>query len=98
VTMQGQTEKGEFDFTEDNGTMTGTISGENITSGHNELESIVVDGNNVSFTYDMEANGYLMEFSFDLKVDGDSFEGKVTTNIADVGPFEITGKRISKPQ
>ena len=98
VTMQGQTEKGEFDFTEDNGVLTGTISGDNITSGHNELESIVVEGNNVSFTYDMEANGYLMEFSFDLKVDGDSFEGKVTTNIADVGPFEITGKRISKPQ
>ena len=95
--MQGQTEKGEFDFSEDNGKMTGTISGDNITSGNNELERIVVDGNTVSFTYDMDDNGFSISFSFDLKIDGDTFEGTVTTNIADVGPFTISGKRISKP-
>jgi imidazolonepropionase-like amidohydrolase len=98
VEFEGQTEKGEFDFADHQGEITGTISGENITSGHNELENIVLEGNQVSFTYDMDMGGQMIEFSFDLKLDGDTFDGKVNMNLADTGSFPITGKRISKPQ
>lgn len=75
--------------------MTGTIKGENITSGNDRLEEIVIDENNVSFTFDFDMGGQMIELEFDLKINGESFEGTVT--LGEFGSFPITGTRTAKP-
>ena len=97
VEIPEQNEKGEFDFKSENGVITGTITGDNFTNGHIELEHIVVEGNIVSFTFDMDAGGQMIEVEFDLKLDGDTFEGTVNIEAGGMGSFPINGKRISKP-
>jgi hypothetical protein len=97
VDMPDEKENGEFDFTDSQGSMTGTITSENITTGNNELENIVIEGNTASFTFDMDMGGQMVEITFDIKIDGETFEGTVSMNVAEMGSFPITGKRISKP-
>jgi len=96
VDIPDQREKGEFDFIDNDGVLTGTIHGQNI-SGNATLEDIVLEGNEVSFTFDMEAGGQMIEVEFDLKLDGETFEGTVNISANGMGSFPITGKRISKP-
>jgi hypothetical protein len=45
----------------------------------------------------MDAGGQLIELEFDLKLDGDTFEGTVTIGVDGIGSYPISGKRISKP-
>ena len=87
--------EGKFEFTNDGGELKGTITGEEITSGNKELEGIVLDGNAVSFTFDLDMGGQIMALEFDLKLDGESLEGTVT--VGEFGTFPITGQRVSKP-
>jgi len=96
VDIPDQREKGEFDFKDSDGILTGTIHGHNIT-GNTALEDIVLEGNDVSFTFDMEAGGQMIELEFDLKLDGETFEGTVNIGVTGMGTFPISGKRISKP-
>lgn len=96
VDIPDQREKGEFDFIDNDGILTGTIHGQNI-NGNTTLDDIVLDGNDVSFTFDMEAGGQMIEVEFDLKLDGETFEGTVNIAVNGMGSFPITGKRISKP-
>jgi imidazolonepropionase-like amidohydrolase len=87
--------EGKFEFTNDGGEIKGTITGEDITSGNQELEGIVLDGNAVSFTFDFDMGGQIMALEFDLKLDGESLEGTVA--VGEFGTFPVTGQRTSKP-
>ncbi len=90
-----QKREGTFEFTDDAGELTGTMTGEDITSGNDELEGIVIDGTTVSFTFDFDMGGQLVQLEFDLTLNGETFEGRVT--VGDFGSFPITGTRTSKP-
>ena len=60
-------------------------------------EGIEVDGNNVTFTFGVDADGARITVENDLTFDASSFEG--TVSIADFGSFEITGeKNESSPE
>ncbi|MEO6130525.1 MAG: amidohydrolase family protein [Saprospiraceae bacterium] len=87
--------EGTLEFVEKDGILSGTITSADITSGNKDLESIVLDGNSVAFTFDFEIGGQLVVLEFDLKLNDESFDGNVS--IADMGSFNITGQRISKP-
>ncbi len=88
--------EGTLEFTDKDGTITGTIKSNEITSGNNELESIVLDGNTVSFTFDYDLGGQMVVLEFNLKLKGESFDGSV--NVGETGSFTVTGQRISKPK
>lgn len=90
-----QKREGIFEFTDGDGTLSGTMTGEDITTGNDELEDIVIDGQHVSFVFDFDMGGQMVALEFDLTLDGDSFEGTVT--VGSFGSFPITGQRISKP-
>lgn len=96
IDIPDQKKEGTMEFTEKDGSLTGTIHSSDITSGNNELESIVLDGDAAAFTFDLEIEGQLMVIEFNVKLKGESFDGSVT--IADVGSFSISGQRISKPK
>ncbi len=91
-----QRREGTMEFTEENGEIKGTIKGSDFTSGNNEIDEIVLDGNSVSFTFDFDVGGQMMTLEFDLTLKGESFDGDVTAG--EFGTFPITGQRISKPE
>jgi len=86
---------GTFVFTDDVGELTGTMSSDDITTGIDQLEDIVIDDNKVSFTFDFEMGGQLVDLDFDLKLNGETFEG--TVSVGEFGSFSITGARTAKP-
>ena len=95
IEVPDQKREGNFEFTADGDELKGTMTGEDITSGNNELEGIVLDGTSVSFTFDFDIGGQMMTLEFDLKLDGESFSGTVT--VGEFGTFPISGQRTSKP-
>ncbi|MBL4819860.1 MAG: hypothetical protein JKY98_02560 [Gammaproteobacteria bacterium] len=58
--------------------------------GEAELSGIMVDGNNVTFTADIDAQGQQLSLAFTGMVDGDSISGEFGS---DFGAFEVTGTR-----
>ncbi|HZV70101.1 MAG TPA: amidohydrolase family protein [Saprospiraceae bacterium] len=95
IDIPDQKKEGTMEFSEKDGSIMGTIHSSDITTGNNELESIVLDGNSAAFTFDFEIEGQLVVIEFNVKLKGESFDGNVT--IADVGSFSITGQRTAKP-
>jgi uncharacterized protein YdgA (DUF945 family) len=96
IDMPDQKREGTFAFSQKDGEISGTISSAEITSGNNELEDIVLDGNNLSFTYDLDMSGQTINLEFDLKLTEETYEGNVT--VKDFGTFPLTGSRTSKPE
>jgi imidazolonepropionase-like amidohydrolase len=96
IEMPDQKREGTFYFAEKDGEITGTISSAEITSGNNELEDIVLDGNNLSFTYELDMSGQTIHLEFDLKLAEDSYEGNVT--VKDFGTYPLSGTRTTKPE
>ena len=96
IESQDKKRTGTFKFTEEEGELMGTIESDEITSGNKELEDVVLDENNLTFTFDLEINGQMVETEFDLTLSDELFEG--TIRMSEMGKFPITGKRISKPQ
>jgi len=66
---------------------TGIMSSE---LGDQAVDGIVVDGNNVSFTLDVDAGGQFLSLSFSGVIDGDSLSGVFGS---DFGDFNVTGTR-----
>ncbi|MEP6795184.1 MAG: amidohydrolase family protein [Saprospiraceae bacterium] len=91
-----QKREGTLEFTDQNGSITGTIASNDITSGNKELESIVLDGNTLAFTFDFDMGGQMVSLEFNLKMNGESFDGSV--NVGEFGSFPVTGQRTSKPK
>ena len=91
-----QKREGTFEFVHHDGEITGIIESREITSGNKELESIVLDGNSVSFTFDFDAGGQIIVLEFNLKLNGETFDGNV--DVGEFGTFPVTGQRISKPK
>ena len=91
-----QKREGTFEFEHHDGEITGIIESTEITSGNKELESIVIDGNTVSFTFDFDAGGQMIVLEFNLNLNGETFEGNV--EVGEYGTFPVSGQRISKPK
>lgn len=91
-----QKREGTLEFTDQSGNITGTITSSDNTSGNKELESIVLDGNTLAFTFDLDMGGQMVSLEFNLKINGESFDGSV--NVGEFGSFPVTGQRTSKPK
>ncbi len=98
VEVPDDTQEGELEFKTIDGVLTGTITTEDNTTGNDELENIVIDGNTVTFTFDADMGGQMISLSFELNLTDDTFEGTVTFPVAGIDPFSITGNRKSKPE
>ncbi len=77
IEVPDQKREGTFEFTDGAGELTGIMTSEDITSGNDELEDIVIEGNTVSFSYDLDMDGQSVTLEFDLTLDGESFKGTV---------------------
>jgi len=90
-----QKREGTFEFTNDGGELKGTMTSEDNASGNDQLSDIVIDGTSVSFTFDFDMGGQMIQLEFDLTLKGETFDG--TVSVGDFGTFPITGNRTSKP-
>lgn len=98
VEVPDETQKGELEFKLIDGELTGTITSEDNSTGNDELESIVIDGNTVTFSFDADIGGQMISLLFELTLTDETFEGTVTFPVAGFDPFPITGNRKSKPE
>ena len=87
--------EGTFEFTVTKEEINGTLKGKNFTTGNETLESIVINDNEVSFTFDFEIEGQIIPLEFDITITDDTFDGTVSS--PDIGSYAITGTRITKP-
>ncbi|HUR30150.1 MAG TPA: amidohydrolase family protein, partial [Saprospiraceae bacterium] len=90
-----QTREGTFEFSKDGEEITGKIKSNDITSGNDELEEVVLEEDKLSFTFDFELNGQIILLEFDLTLKGETFDGTVSSK--ELGSFPVTGDRITKP-
>jgi len=90
-----QKRQGTFEFTHERDEWNGTIASSEITSGTSKLKDIVVEGNKISFTFDLDMGGQEVELEFDLTVDGETLDGTVT--VGEFGTFPVEGSKTSKP-
>jgi len=90
-----QKRQGVFEFTHQGNEWTGTITSADITSGNKTLKGIVVDGNKVAFTFDLDMGGQNVELEFDLTIDSEALDGNVT--VGEFGTFPVNGNKTSKP-
>ena len=87
---------GTMEFTSEEGEVSGSIEGEDFTPGGGPLDGIVIDGNAVSFTNEIDFEGQRLTLEFDINMQGESFDG--TVSVGNFGSFPITGQRTAKPK
>ena len=95
IEVPDQSREGTFEFFNINGGWEGTITSTEITSGNAALKDIVVEGDKVSFSFDMDLGGQEVELEFDLTLKGDALDGSVS--VGELGTYNITSTRTSKP-
>lgn len=83
---------GKIVIKEDNGSYSGKITP---TAGKDtDLKSVVVDGTSLSFSYDANAGSSTVKIDVTVKIDGDSFDGKVSAG--QEGNYSIKATRDPK--
>lgn len=81
---------GELTINGESGNYTGTIT-RSSTGESYELYHVVLDGNNLSFSFDALINGDTVTIGVNVVIEGDSFEG--TVDAGEHGSFQIKGER-----
>lgn len=91
-TPQGSQE-GKLSILKDGTAFSGTISGGQFPQPV-KLENIKLDGSALSFTFEFDAGGTMVQVEVSVTIDGDTFKG--TASVADYGSFPTEGKRNPK--
>lgn len=84
---------GKFTIKDEGGTLSGTITPA-MTGKETELKSVTLDGNLLSFSYEIDINGTSRKIETSVKIDGDSIEGTMTAG--QFGSFPVKGSRDPK--
>ncbi|MDX1477879.1 MAG: hypothetical protein R3301_09255, partial [Saprospiraceae bacterium] len=91
VEIPGQTQTGTLTISGSDGDYSGEIKSDE-DDEVSDINGIVLEGNRLSFTMDMDGGGQTMTLEFELEVDGDSYEGEVS--VGEFGTFPISGSKI----
>ena len=73
----------------------GAISNAAMGDGTQPLNNVLVSGNVITFDMDYNMGGNTMNLQYELNIEGDSLDGRVT--VGSYGTYNVEGKRISKP-
>ena len=95
IEVPGQEASGNMTISIDgsdySGSMSFSMADEPLT-----LSNFEISGNQLNFDATLEADGQTVTLSFDLVVDGDTFEGSV--DAGQFGTFDVEGDRTSGPE
>ena len=92
IDADGMIMKGELEITEEDGSLTGTMTGDQMPEAA-EIDEINIDGDEISFATEVNQG---MEIELTATVADDEMEGSVRAG--DFGTFPIIGSRISTPE
>jgi hypothetical protein len=95
IDVPDQKRTGQLAFDHADGQWSGTITSSEITTGNKQLDAIVFDGKEASFTFDYTIEGQPVVWEFDLLLKEEAFAGLV--NVGAFGTFPIAGTRSSHP-
>ena len=70
--------------------LSGTMTTELEPEGYN-LQNVKLEGNVLSFSFEVDANGQALDVNSSLIIDGDIFKGKM--NVPGMGSFDMMGSR-----
>ena len=92
VDFQGQEIPAEMTLTaKDDGTYKGVLSS---MQGDMEIETITIVDGKMTFSTEVDAQGTMMEISFEATFEGDKLSGTI---MSDLGEMDVTGSRMAEP-
>ena len=95
IEVPNQTVEGKMIFSMEGNEVKGAISNAAMGDGTQPLNNVLVSGNVITFDMDYNMGGNTMNLQYELNIEGDSLDGRVT--VGSYGTYNVEGKRISKP-
>lgn len=92
----GQSGTGTITFTEENGSIVGTLESDQGPGEVQDLDNVILDGNDLSFSMSIDGGGQNITIEISVVLDGESFEGDM--EVGSFGSFPIKGERTSTPE
>jgi len=96
IDIPGQTVVGVLTITKDGDSFSGEMVTEDDPGEVEEIDPIEVDDTSVTFTMDIDNDGFALTLDYDLTVDGDSMEG--TVDVGEFGSYDMEATRTSNPE
>ncbi len=93
VSVEGQTMEGSIEISQEGGALSGSVSNP-LTGQVAKIANPQLIGNQLIFNVTFEIDGGMVTVEYDLKIDGDTFEGLI--DAGSNGSFQIEGTRKPK--
>lgn len=91
----GNTMSGTMTIKKDGDSYSGKMTSP-MTGQEGEMESFSINGNEIAFSVSVNAQGQSITVDYEMTVDGDAMDGKVTAG--QYGTFDVSAQRKSKPE
>lgn len=85
---------GTLEFVDDGSGVSGTITNSQAEEAM-DVDDVTLNGNDLSFSFSVDAGGQMLTIEVEVTLDGDSFEG--TMNVGQFGSFPLSGSKESGP-
>ena len=90
--IPGQTRGGNLIIENEDDYYIVKISTDEAPDDYEECNNVSIDGNNLTFSFNVSEGGMSMDLTFDLEIEGDSFEGSIIAG--QFGSFPATGTKV----
>jgi hypothetical protein len=96
IETPGETRTGNIKIDKDGEDFSGGISSSEAPDSFLDVDDMVVDGTNVSFSFTRTFSGQEMKFDVSISMDGDSFDGSFSNPM--FGSIPISGSKVNDPK
>lgn len=96
VEVPGQSQGGKLKVTPESGTYKILVANDSDPGADREAKDVLVDGNSLTFTLDVDMNNIPLKLEFDLTLDKKTFKGSVA--VGQFGSFPVKGEMIDGPK
>jgi len=96
IEIPNMTRSGNMKIKKTDDQYTVSVSQEEAPDDYEEIEGVEQNGNNLSFSFPVENEGFIMTVEMDIDFEGDDFEG--TVSVSSFGSFPVTGSKTSPNQ
>ncbi len=90
--IPGQTRGGNLIIEKEDDDYIVKISNDEAPDDYEDCNNVTIDGTNLTFSFNVNEGGMSMDLTFDLEIEGDSFEGSIIAG--QFGSFPATGSKV----
>jgi hypothetical protein len=95
VEVPGQSQEGKMKVRSEGGSYKILVANESDPGAEREATDVLVDGNSLSFSLNIDMNNIPLKLEFDLKLENKTFKGSVA--VGQFGSFPVKGELIDGP-